>query len=206
MKQFGFTLMLFVVVLSPLAAVCQRLPDEPQPAPAVQATASQTTQQPAAGAPAKPAPPDEEWRKIQRLVNGEYIVVSSTYGPALRCRFSGTTDDALFCDVPGSPEGTGYSFERPSVISVEATRPGRNHHPAWIASIIAGGLVTGLVATRTNDARDAATIGAVGALVVGAIGAPLAFLQPHDGPMVSVVYRPHAFKFHGLSLVGPRLR
>ena len=204
MKQLGFTLMLFVIVLSPLAAVCQRLPDEPQPAPAAQANDSQTTQQPATSAPAKPAPPDAEWRKIQRLVNGEPIVVRSTNGPALRCRFAGATDDALFCDVPGSPYGTGYSFERPSVISVEATRPGRNYHPAWIASIIAGGLVTGLVATKTNDSRDAATIGAVGALVVAGIGAPLVFLQSQDGPMVSVVYRPHTFRFHERGPVGPR--
>jgi hypothetical protein len=216
MKQFGFTLMLFVIVLSPLAAVCQKMPDEP--VPAVQSTASESTpqsnatpashtappaltQQPAAPgqAPnaAKPAAPDADWRKIQRLVHGELIVVNSTYGPSLQCRFAGATDDVLLCDAPGSPEGTGYSFERAKVVSVEAKRPGRNWHPVWIASIIAGGLVTGLIATRTNDAGDAARIGGIGALVVAAVGAPIVLLQSQDRPMVSVVYRPHAFKFHG---------
>jgi hypothetical protein len=194
MKQFGFTLMLFVIVLSPLAAVCQRLPDEPQPA---QATASQTTQPAAASAPEKPAAPNGDWRKIQRLAHGEPIVVNSSYGPSLQCRFAGATEDALFCDAPGSPEGTGYSFERAKVISVEASRPERNYHPVWIASIIAGGLAVGLIATKSNDAGDAARIGGIGALVVGAIGAPIALLQSQDRPMVSVVYRPHGFRFHG---------
>jgi hypothetical protein len=197
MKQFGFTLMLFVIVLSPLAAVCQGLPDEPQPAPPTQATVSQSTQQATADAPAKPAPPDAGWRKIQRLAHGEPIVVNSSYGPSLQCRFAGATEDALFCDAPGSPEGTGYSFERAKVISVEAKRPGRNYHPVWIASIIAGGLSVGLVATKSDDAGDAARIGGIGALVVAAIGAPVVLLQSQDRPMVSVVYRPHGFQFHG---------
>jgi hypothetical protein len=206
MRQLGFTLMLFMVVLSPLAAACQGLPDKPHPASDAHATASQTTEQPAADAQAKPATPDADWRKIQRLALGEPIVVSSTYGPALHCRFAGATNDALFCDAPGSPDGTGYSFKRPSVLSVEAQRPGRNYHPAWIASIIAGGLVTGLVATQHTDAGGAATAGAVGALVVAAVGAPLAFLQPRNAPTVSVVYRPHGFRLHGRGLAGPRWR
>ncbi|HWG20160.1 MAG TPA: hypothetical protein VG225_06485 [Terracidiphilus sp.] len=206
MKNFGFTLMLFVIVLSPLAAVCQSqqgggLPDEPAP----QATTSPTTQQPAANGPARPAPPDGDWRKIQRLTHGEPIVVNSTLGPALQCRFAGATDAALFCDAPGSPDGSGYRFERATVISVESERPERNTHPAWLASMIAGGMVVGFVASGNTDAGTAAKAGAIGALVVGAIGAPLAFM-PSDPGGWTVVYPMHRFRFHARRPVGPHAR
>jgi uncharacterized membrane protein YeaQ/YmgE (transglycosylase-associated protein family) len=85
----------------------------------------------------------------------------------------------------------GYRFDRASVISVDFDlpaqnvarfdRPHPNYHPAWIASILAGGLVVGLCATPTMDDGDSARVGAIGALVVAIVGAPLAFLpQPWD--------------------------
>jgi hypothetical protein len=228
MKQIGFTLMLIVIVLSPLAAACQVLPDSPGPvasfaagasaadlpqAPAPSGSSSSTTglQETAASQstlqappPAKSGPPNGDWRKIQRLAHGEQIVVTSTYGPSQACRFAGATDDALFCDAPGAPDGSGYRFERGTVISVQATRPAYNYHPAWIAAVIGGGLTVGIIAAQSNDAGDAAKIGAVGALVVGAIGAPLALLQPHSGGVA--VYRPHALRFGGRGPLGLRPR
>jgi len=218
MKQIGFTLMLFVVVLSPLAAVCQGLPDEPVPQGATAQSSSSSSQagvprsaSPAAQLPTAPvprplAPPDAAWRQIQRLAHGEWIRVNSTLGPALGCRFAGATDDTLFCDAPNEPDGNGYRFDRAAVITVEAQRPERNWHPAWLASMIAGGMVVGICATRNNDAAGAAGAGAIGAVVVGAIGAPMAFLQSEDRSTVAVVYRPHAFRFHGRGPLGLRPR
>jgi hypothetical protein len=227
MKQIVFTLMLFVIVLSPLAAACQALPDSPVP----QMLVAQSSPVPSAGQPMAvpsgssssaagipqtagtqpsqqsppPGPPNGDWRKIQRLIHGEPIVVTSTYGPSQACRFAGATDDALFCDAPGAPDGSGYRFERATVISVQATRPQHNYHPAWIASVIGGGLAVGIIAAQSNDAGDAARIGAVGALVVGAIGAPLALLQPQPDS-VAVVYRPRALRFGGRGPLGLRPR
>lgn len=210
--------MLFVIVLSPLAAVCQRLPDAPEPqAGAAQSSSSSSqsgvpqsapsisNQQPTASGQ-DVAPPDAAWRKIQRLVHGEMIVVNSTLGPSLRCRFAGATDDALFCDALYAPDGTGYRFDRATVITVSVQRPERNWHPAWLASMIAGGIIVGAAATNRNDAGGAAGAGALGALVVGAIGAPLAFLQEPDRSMATVVLRPRAFRLHGHGPLGFRPR
>jgi hypothetical protein len=195
MKQLGFTLMLFVVVLSPLAAVCQGQPVA-SPAPAAQSaqTAGASAQagysQPASvQTPQALTPPDKEWRKIQKLPQGTYIVVGNTYGPALTCRMAAATDDALFCDAPESPNGTGWQFERAAVISVQATILKKNHHPVWIASMIAGGTLVGLAATHSMSAGRAAGAGAIGAVITGGIGAPMVLAQP-DGDWVTVVYRP----------------
>jgi hypothetical protein len=187
MKQLGFTLMLFVVVLSPLAAVCQL-----QQTPAPQSTQPPGAPSQSASAPAQPAPlspPDKDWRKIQKLPYGVVIDVSSSYGPDLRCRFAAATDDALFCNDPGSAAGTGWRFDRARVISVAATVLRKNHHPGWIAATLAGGLVVGLLASRGTSAGGAATAGLIGAGVVGVAGAPLALSQP-DEDWVTVVYRP----------------
>jgi hypothetical protein len=190
MKQLGFTLMLFIVVLSPLAAVCQT-----QQTPAPRSAQPPGAPSQSASAPAQPAPPDKlsppdkDWRKIQKLPNGVVIDVSSTYGPDLGCRFAAATDDALFCNDPGSAAGTGWQFDRARVISVAATILRKNHHPGWIAATLAGGLVVGLLASRTTTAGGAATAGMIGAGVVGVAGAPLALSQP-DENWVTVVYRP----------------
>jgi hypothetical protein len=42
--------------------------------------------------------------------------------------------------------------------------------------MIAGGIIVGVCATRTNDAGTSAKAGLIGAGVVGLIGAPFAFL------------------------------
>ncbi|UWZ83899.1 hypothetical protein [Occallatibacter riparius] len=178
MKQLGFTLMLFLVVLSPLAAVCQ--------ATAPPATQTASTQ----NAPQALTPPDKEWRKIQKLPRGTYLVVGNTYGPALACRMAAATDDALFCDAAESPGGQGWQFDRATVISVEATVLRKNHHPVWIGATIASGLLIGISAARNHaDAGTAAAAGVTAAAVAGVVGAPIALSEP-DGEWVTVVYRP----------------
>jgi hypothetical protein len=189
MKQFAFTLMLFVVVLSPLAAVCQGTPVA-SPAPTAQPA------RPGYSQPTSPqnasqtlTPPDKEWRKIQKLPQGTFIAVGNTYGPALACRMAAATDDALYCDAPESPGGSGWQFDRAAVISVEATVLKKNHHPGLIAAAIVGGVLVGLAASHGTDAAHAAGAGAIGAVVTAGAGAPMALSQP-DGSWETVVYRP----------------
>lgn len=134
-------------------------------------------------------PPDGQWQKIERLPVGVLIVVSSTYGPPIPCRFAAATNDALFCDAPESPGGTGWQFERSSVVSVEATILKKNWHPGLVGAMIAGGTLVGLAATHGASAGRAAGIGAIGAVITGAVGAPMALSQP-DERWVTVVYRP----------------
>jgi hypothetical protein len=178
MKQIGFTLMLFVVVLSPLAAVCQGA----TPASTGQAQAAQA-------APPSITPPDGQWRKIERLPVGVAIVVLGTHDVPVHCRFAAATDDALYCDALENPGGTGWQFDRASVVSVEATILKKNWHPGLVAAMIAGGTLVGLAATGGMSAGRAAGAGAIGAVITGAAGAPIALSQP-DEHWVTVVYRP----------------
>ncbi len=190
--------MLFVVVLSPLAAVCQGSPVA-SPAPAAQsarpanapgAQGDSYSQPPSTqNAPPVLTPPDKEWRKIQKLPQGTFVVVGNTYGPALACRMAAATDDALFCDAPESSGGQGWQFDRATVISVEATVLRKNHHPGLIAAAVVGGVLVGLAASHGMDAAHAAGAGAIGAVVTAGAGAPIALSQP-DGSWETVVYRP----------------
>ncbi len=156
---------LWAAMLSPaIAGLAQSLPNAPAPAP----------------------PPDPAWDRVRNLAPGVPIVVRSDNAPPAHCLFAGATDAYLFCNPQGNPPGVGYRFDRASVQSVDLDAPAqngarfeqpeRNYHPAWLASMIGGGLIVGIIATQTTDAGDAARAGAIGALVVGAIGAPLAFL------------------------------
>jgi hypothetical protein len=147
-------------------------PDAPQPAPYAQ-------------------PPDPRWSRIQQLAIGQEILVYSTYGPPLRCRFTGATDAYLFCEPSDSPASAGYRLDRASVINVQIARTVHNWHPAWISSMIAGGLVVGITATVNNNAGDSARDGLIAAGVVGLIGAPLAFLPRDTGG--GAVLRPFGF-------------
>jgi hypothetical protein len=165
MKRLCFTL----IAVSCLSAtlIAQNLPDAPAPAPY---------------APAG-------WNLVKNLSKDEPIVVRDENGPPVHCLFAGATDQYLYCDPPGNPAGVGFRFDRASIVSVgldlpqrnnaQFDRPQRNYHPAWIASILAGGLLTGIVATRTTSDGNAAKAGLIGAGVVAVIGAPLAFL-PHS--------------------------
>ena len=177
MKQIF--LFLIAIALLPAALRPQALPDAPAPAP----------------------PPDPTWDRVRSLTPGQPIIISNDYGPPVHCLFARATDVYLFCDPPGNPTGVGYRFDRASIVSIDLDlparnnarfdRPDRNYHPVWIASILAGGLVVGICATRTMDDGDSARAGAIAALVVGIIGAPLAFLpQSQDA---GLAYRPHGF-------------
>jgi hypothetical protein len=164
MKHPCLTLIALACIAATLSA--QAPPDAPAPAPYVPAG----------------------WNLVKNLTRGEPIVVQDDNGPPAHCLFAGATDQYLFCDPPGNPPGVGFRFDRASIVSVsldlppqknsQFNRPQPNYHPAWIASILAGGILTGIVATRTTSDGNAARAGLIGALVVGAIGAPLAFL-PH---------------------------
>jgi len=190
MKPIRF--LLFAIALLPAALRPQALPDSPVPAP----------------------PPDPAWDRLRSLAPGEPIVVSVDYRPPVHCLFTGATDAYLDCSPVGEPPGVGYRFDRASVQSVDLDLPARNgaqfeapehnYHPAWIASMIGGGLIVGIIATRSADAGTAARAGAIGALVVGAIGAPLAFLpQPRDS---GLTHRPRGFALAGWPRTGPHIR
>jgi hypothetical protein len=194
------SLILIAMVLAPAAASAQGLPDDPAPASA------QSSQAPNPE-PAQPgrATRDAFWLRVQQIANGDQVEVTSTYGPPLRCRFAGATDAYLFCDPPGSPEGTGYRFERATVLDVKVVRPPRNWHPGLLSAMIGGGLIVGITATAQTDAGHAAQAGFIGALVSGAIAAPFVFLPPppdRNAFGVGIAFRPHGFG-HRLHLVRP---
>jgi len=172
---------LMAIVLAP-AARPQALPDNPTPAP----------------------PPDPAWDRLKSLIVGTPLVVHSDNGPAVHCLFAGATDDYLDCNPPGNPAGVGYRFDRASVAGVDLDLPAqntarvkapeRNYHPAWLACILAGGLIVGIGSTSTDDAGTSARNGALAAGVVGLIGAPLAFLPQGAG----FAYQPRGFLHAGL--------
>jgi hypothetical protein len=172
-------LFLVPAALLPAVAHPQALPDAPAPAP----------------------PPDPMWDRVQEIARGAAIVVRNDNGPPLHCLFAGATDAYLFCDPPGNPPDTGFRLDRAAIVSVDLDRPTPcsarfdrphpNYHPAYLAFIIGGGLIVGIAATRTMDAGDAAYTGAIGAAVVAATGAPLAFLpHPYDA---GFAYQPRGF-------------
>lgn len=139
-------------------------------------------------APAPAQPTDPMWDRVKDLANGAAIVVSNDNGPPVHCLFAGATDAYLFCNPSTNPPGVGFRFDRAAIVSVDLDRPTPHsarfdrpkpdYHPVYLSSIIAGGLIVGIVATRSMDAGQSADIGVIGALVVAAIGAPIAFL-PH---------------------------
>ena len=164
MKPLAILLLTFGLVFSALG---QALPDNPVPVPQS----------------------DPAWSRLQNLINGQSIIVDNTNGPPVHCLFAGVTDEYLFCNPAGNPRGVGFRFDHSDVLGVDldlprpmqtqVRRPEHNYHPAWISSMIAGGMIVGLCATRSTDAGSAARDGLIGAGVVGLIGAPLAFL-PHS--------------------------
>jgi hypothetical protein len=191
------SLILFAVVLASAAATAQGLPDDPAPA----VTAAMQSQ-PAPNPPAPtPAPrPDAFWRRAQQIANGEEVMVTSTYGPRLRCRFLGATDDYLFCDPPGSPAGTGYRFERATVLDVKVVPP-HNWHRGFLSAIIAGGLVAGISASCNTDPANAAKYGLIGVVATGIMAWPFLLPPPYvtgAGVAIRPDGLPHPFRMFRL--------
>lgn len=165
------------------------------------------------------APPDPSWDRLRNVSPGQPVLVTTTDNRTVHCLFGSVTDTYLFCNPPGNPAGVGFRFDRAEIASIDLDRPdaamsqapkrGRNYHPAWISSMIAGGLVVGLIASQNTGAGKAAQDGLIGAAVVGLIGAPFVFLPqpystpPYGGPIygigvrfrTSTSARPHA-TFH----------
>jgi hypothetical protein len=137
------------------------------------------------------APPDPSWNRLRSLAIGQSLVVTTSDNRLVHCLFASVTETYLFCNPPGNPAEVGFRFDRAEVLSVDFDRTDsalargkpteHNYHPAWISSMIAGGLVVGLAASQNTDASKAAQDGFIGAAVVGLIGAPFAFLpHPYD--------------------------
>jgi hypothetical protein len=167
MRRLAIALFALLLMRSPIQA--QSLPDAPAPAP------------------------DPAWTGMQSLPNGQAIVVTDIENRSVHCLFAGATEEYLFCNPAGNPPGVGFRFDRAQVLSIDLDRPDapqtqvrdreHNYHPAWISSMIAGGLIVGLVASQHTSAGQATEDGLIGAGVVGLIGAPLAFLpHPQMGP------------------------
>ena len=151
------------------------------------------------------APPDPAWNRLHSLTIGQSIVVTTVDNRLIHCLLGSVTDTYLFCNPPGNPAEVGFRFDRAEIASVDYDRPGlapaqaekpeRNYHPAWISSMIAGGLIVGIIASQNTDAGHAARDGLIGAVAVGAIGAPFAFLPgpfsspPYGGPIYGMGVR-----------------
>ncbi len=156
--------------------------------------------------PSAPAPaPDPAWSRLQNLQNGQPVIVTTVDNRSVHCLFAGVTDTYLFCNPPGNPPDTGFRFDRAQVLSVDRDWPGqarpkaasqRNYHPAWIASMIAGGIIVGLIASQGTDAGKATQDGFIGAGIVGLIGAPLAFLPHPQLAIGSPVYPQYGISLH----------
>ncbi len=134
-------------------------------------------------APNNPAPsPDPTWTWVEHLVNGQPIVVTPIAGPSVHCRFAGATDAYLFCDPDDARyAASGYRFDRAQVVSVKISHPKVNWHPALLTIAAASGIAIGAAAS-SNGASDksAAAGGLVTALMVGAVGYPIAAMQDQD--------------------------
>src|SRR4051794_7827648 len=153
------------------------------------------------------APPDPAWNRLDSLAPGKSIVITTMDNRLVHCLFGSVTDTYLFCNPPGNPEGVGFRFDRIDVLSVDYDRADatlaqtrrneRNFHPGWISSMIASGLVVGIIASQNTNAGKAVQDGLIGAAVVGAIGAPFLFLPQHYSPP------PYAGPIYGM---GVRLR
>jgi len=153
------------------------------------------------------APPDPSWNRLRSLPAGQPVLVTTTDNRCVHCLFGTVTDTYLFCNPPGNPADVGFRLDRAEIVSVDLDRPlnataqgpkhERGYHPAWISSMIAGGLIVGLIASQNTNAGKAAQDGLIGAGVVGLIGAPFVFLpQPNSPP-------PYGGTIYG---IGVRLR
>ncbi len=152
MKQIAFILMLFVVVLSPLAAVCQ-------------------------GSARK-----SDWAVVQTQARGEALEVRWTGGPSYYCIFAGATDDALFCGSHPASGGGDYSIARTAVREIRHAKKMPTTSQAVGISVAAGVVAGAAMRPQPGGSRAVdAVYGGLGGIMVGAVASaviaiPAAFI------------------------------
>jgi hypothetical protein len=189
MKSFVWIPIAFVLL--PVGLCAQALPDAPVPAPP----------NPQASVP--PAPYDARWNRIEQISDGQLIVVRTTHGDKVRCRFAGATNNCLFCDPPGMQSSQpGLRFDRASIVSVREAEPKSDRHPVLLTVAAVLGIAVGVAAAQGDDDRTAALAGFLTAGLVGGLGYQMIQMQRQfDGFSVGFAFQPHAF---GRGAGGPR--
>jgi hypothetical protein len=145
MKKLIWTLTVFAQLSA--TGLAQVLPDNPQPA----------------------LPGVSDWNRVQDLANGEGITVARPGELAVPCRFSGATNDALFCDSFYS--GTEYRFDRAEVERVRSDDKRRNF-AIVVGTLTAAGFIWGVASPpnagtpRVEGGIAGAALGALAGLVV----------------------------------------
>lgn len=172
------------IVLLPVSASTQALPDAPAPAsPAAQVSSSSS-----AGAP---SPVDWMWRRIQQISDGQFIVVRTVLRGKVRCTFEGATETTLYCDPPGVLSSRpAYQFNRASVLSVREIRPGSDAHPGLLAASLITGTAVGIVAAGDSPAPEAVAAGLLTTLIVAGVGSMVIQLNRRVFGM-SFAFQPH---------------
>ena len=143
-----------------------------------------------------PVQPDAKWMHVEQISDGQPIVVRTTSGALVYCRFAGATDRCLFCDPAGSlASQPGYRFDRASIVSVREVEPKPNGHPVLLATMAIVGTAVGIATTRNTDNRGAVVAGVLSAGIVGLIAYPIVQMQSQQMGF-GFVYRPHRFRPH----------
>jgi len=156
-NKFCFYGAVLLLASLPAATWAQELPDNPEPA------------SDAAG-----------WNRVQDLANGEEITVTHGRLHSVPCRFTGATDNDLFCDSMFS--GREYRFSRAEVERVRLEDKRRNMR-ILIGAFAAAGFIwgaatpppAGSTAPRFLDGLAGA---AAGGFVGLAVSLPAALLIP----------------------------
>lgn len=167
MKQLAFTLMLLVIVLSPLAAVCQRSHGK------------------------------GDWAAVQILPRGEALDVKQIDGRSDACVFAGATAEALFCDAGSMSGDGEFNIPRTAVQQIRHARRGVNLSKivgvSTIVGVVAGiAIPPQKGGSRLLDGVGGGFAGALGGCIITAAAAPVALLpgsviyqQPKRGRNVS---------------------
>jgi hypothetical protein len=137
------------------------------------------------------------WAQVEEFSDGQPIVVNTTSGFPVHCRFVGTTDAILYRDRPGAPhDQADYRFDRATVASVRVSQPERNWHPVLAGAMVITGAIFGLAASRNTDAPGAAAAGLIAASIVGPIGYPIAMIEQRSAGFGFAI-PPRALRFNG---------
>jgi hypothetical protein len=134
-----------------------------------------TAQQPTASTP----PAGSNWQHVEALPVGAYIAVKARKSH-LNCKLKSVTDDSLTC-----AQGKDTVFQREDILTIKIPRRGRS---TLIATGVGAGVgaIVGAASTGCSTAERNSFLGcfltptrpqgaAVGAVLFGAIGAPIGF-------------------------------